>query len=250
MSQSVSRPPRHIASHGVPDSQRDRLVHRPHGNDTGSALVRRKLQLLFSCFGGLFAPAKLAAIGSHPMQDHRQLARHRDAGARHASALGHVHAPCPQRRPFGAADQQRMGCLVQRHSGHFVTTSADAALQVGFAGLVASRRQAKMRADIARPSEAVRLVDRGTERQRRQRADARHCHQPPACRLHAHLLEHAPGQPLHLPGQFSAQINTYDRTKLLDKAAFLDFVVEIIRRINAEPSPLTPTLETLGFVRR
>src|SRR3954447_9134085 len=28
---------------------------------------------------------------------------------------------------------------------------------------------------------------------------------------------------------------TYDRTKLLDKAAFLDFVIEIIRRIDAEP---------------
>jgi transposase len=27
----------------------------------------------------------------------------------------------------------------------------------------------------------------------------------------------------------------YDRTQLLDKAAFLDFVVEIVRRINAEP---------------
>ena len=82
----------------------------------------------------------------------RQLARHSDAGERHAAALGHGHAPCPQSRPFGAADQQRMGCLVQRRSGQFVTTSADAALHVGFAGLVASRRQAKMRADITRPS--------------------------------------------------------------------------------------------------
>ena len=27
----------------------------------------------------------------------------------------------------------------------------------------------------------------------------------------------------------------YDRTQLLDKAAFLDFVVEIVRRIDAEP---------------
>jgi hypothetical protein len=82
-----------------------------------SAFVRRKLELLSSCgyrHCGLFAPTELAAIGPYTVQDYRQLAGDRYACARHAAALGNVHPPSPQSRPFGATDQQRMGCLVQR----------------------------------------------------------------------------------------------------------------------------------------
>jgi hypothetical protein len=111
VSQSVPRPFGHCCI-PAPDSQRDRLAHRPHGNDVGSVLVRRKLELLASCGGrrrrGLLAPAELAAVGPHAVQDHRELAGHRHACACHAPALGEVHLPRPQRRPFGAADQQRV----------------------------------------------------------------------------------------------------------------------------------------------
>ncbi len=97
--------------HLVPDSQRDHLVHRPHGNDAASALVRRKLEPLWLCGGqrrrcGLLAPAELAGVGPHAVQDHRQLASHGDAGTRHTPAFGDVHSPGAQGRPFGAADQQ------------------------------------------------------------------------------------------------------------------------------------------------
>jgi hypothetical protein len=39
---------RRSRDHPVPDSQRDHLVHRPHGNNAASALVRRKLEPLWS----------------------------------------------------------------------------------------------------------------------------------------------------------------------------------------------------------
>jgi hypothetical protein len=99
------------------------------------------------------------------MQDHGQLAGHRDASARNALALGDIHTPRLERRPFCAADQQLMGCLVERGASHLVAAPAGTALHVGFAGLVERWRQAEMRADIPRPSEAVRLIDRGAERQ-------------------------------------------------------------------------------------
>ncbi len=81
--------------HPVPDTQRGHPAHRPHRNDTASALVRQKLELLASR-GGLLAPAELAAVGPHAVQDHRQLPGHRDAGACHAAALCGRHAPGPQ----------------------------------------------------------------------------------------------------------------------------------------------------------
>src|SRR5277367_4435434 len=98
-----------------------------------SAFVRRKLELLSSCGYRrccLFAPAELAAIGPYTVQDHRQLAGDRYACARHAAALGNVHPPSPQSRPFGATDQQRMGCLVQRGSSQLVAAPADPTLHV------------------------------------------------------------------------------------------------------------------------
>jgi hypothetical protein len=80
----------------------------------GSALVRRKLELLLrrrSC--GLLAPTELAAIDPHAVQDDRQLAGDRNASARHAAPLRYLHAPGPQRGPFRAADQQRVGRFVE-----------------------------------------------------------------------------------------------------------------------------------------
>jgi hypothetical protein len=66
----------------------------------GSALVRRKLKLLLRrdhgrC-GCLLAPAELAAIEPHAVQDHCQLAGDCDTGTCHAPAFGNVHAPGAQ----------------------------------------------------------------------------------------------------------------------------------------------------------
>ena len=79
-----------------------------------------------------------------------------------------------------------------------VAASADPALHVGLAGLVASRRQAEVRADVTRSSEAVWPVDRGAECERGERADARHGHQVSARGLDADFIEH----PLREPGNF------------------------------------------------
>ena len=102
-----------VSSAAVPDSQRDRLTHRPHGNDAGSALVKRKLELFCSC-RGLLAPAEHAAVGPHAMQDHRELASDGDAGPRYAAPLGHAQALHAQRGPSSVADQQGVRRLVER----------------------------------------------------------------------------------------------------------------------------------------
>ena len=62
----------------------------------GFALVGRKLERRLRCDRGrcgLLAPAELAAIDPHTVQDHRQLAGDRDTGTCHAPAFGDVHAP-------------------------------------------------------------------------------------------------------------------------------------------------------------
>lgn len=120
MFQSIPRPSGHRCPL-APDSQRDHLAHCPHRNDAASALVRRKLDLLSSrgvrgCHR-LLAPAEFAVVDPHAVQDHPKLAGDRDAPPRHAPALGDLHSPGPQRRPFGAADQQRVRRLVARSVG-------------------------------------------------------------------------------------------------------------------------------------
>ena len=186
----------------APDSQRDRLAHRPHGNDAAPpwsggnwnssrhAAARRRRPACPSgtrcrrptCGAGCTASLRATATRARAMP--RRLAMLMP----HARNADHL----------AAADQQRMGRLVERRAGQLVAAPADAALHVGLAGLVAARRQAEMRADVARLSEAVRLVDRGAERQRGQRADARHRHQPAADRLDPHRVEHALGEPVDL----------------------------------------------------
>ena len=78
------------------------------------------------------------------MQDHRELSRHRNACTRHAAALGDLHAPGAQARPFAAADKQRVRRLIEGGPGKLVAAPAHLALDVGLAGLVARRRQAQM----------------------------------------------------------------------------------------------------------
>ncbi len=93
-----------------------------------------------------------------------------------------------------------MCCLVERGARQFVATPAYAALHIGLAGLVASRRQAKMGADVAPFSKTVGMIDGGAERQRGQRPDAWRRHQSATCRLGPNLVEHLLGESLHFPG--------------------------------------------------
>src|SRR3954469_2285353 len=72
--------------------------------------------------------------------------------------------------------------------------------QVEMCPRTANSGQAEVGADVARAPEAVGPVDGGAERERGQRADAGHPHQPAADRLVAHHGEDLPGE----PGQLAA----------------------------------------------
>jgi hypothetical protein len=63
-----------------------------------------------------------------------------------------------------------MGRLVERGARQFVAAPADASLHIRFAGLIASRGEAEMRAYVARPAEAIWLINSGAERQSGERA--------------------------------------------------------------------------------
>ena len=112
---------------------------------------------------GLLAEPEFGSGAPHPVENNSQLASHRDASASHAARLRDLHAPGAQDRPFAASHQERVGGLVQRRAGQFVAASADLALNVGLARLVARRRQAEVRAYSPRSPKAVRLVDGGAE---------------------------------------------------------------------------------------
>src|SRR5437868_7386815 len=73
--------------------------------------------LLFSSFsaagsgnrwnrGAVLAPAKLATIDPHPVQNYGQAPGDRDDRSTHPASLSHSHAPCLQPRPFPAVDKQ------------------------------------------------------------------------------------------------------------------------------------------------
>lgn len=136
----------------VRDSQRDRLAHRPPGNDPGVALSKA-----------------LGRVGPHAMQNDGQFAGDRDSGSCHAAPPGDVHAPCSEARPLLRSHQQCVGRLIKRGACKFVAASADLSLDVGFAGLVACRRQSQMRPHRLRRAEPLRPVDRGAEGERRDR---------------------------------------------------------------------------------
>ena len=89
------------------------------------------------------------------MQDHRKFAGDCNACSRHSAALCNGHAPSPEVGPFLRTHEQRMGRFVKRGSFDLVTTSADLALDIGLAGLIAGWRQTEMGTDIARSTKAI-----------------------------------------------------------------------------------------------
>src|SRR5207248_1749327 len=161
--------------------------------ETGTPLIMRLLRAWRPA-----CPAELGAVAPDAAQDDGQLAGDCHAGTRDTTALGDVHAPGSQRRPFDAADQQRVGRLIERGAGKFIATPANATLHVGFTGLIASGRQAEVCTNVARSAEAIRSVDGCAERQGSQRPDTLHCHEPPTYWLDTHLVEHTFGEPFDL----------------------------------------------------
>lgn len=97
-----------------------------------------------------------------------------------AAPLGDPQAPGPDRRPLAGAGKHYVGRSEERRAGEGIAGSADATSHVRLSGLVLSRRQTQMRADIARAADARRSVDRRLERQCRDRPDAGDGHDPAA----------------------------------------------------------------------
>jgi len=134
-----------------------------------------------------------------------QLARDRDAGRRHAAALGDPHRPALERRDAADPGQHRVRGLVQRGAHARVPDLADPAAHVGLARLVPLRRQAEMRSHRFGPTEPLRIVNGRLERERHQRADARHRHQPAADRVAPDDGQHPPVQARELGPQALAR---------------------------------------------
>lgn len=168
MSQSVPRPGGH-GCQPVPDSQRDHLAHRPHRNDTAPPSSGGNWNVCYAATAG--AAACLPQRNSLPSTHMRcRITASLRATATRARAMPRRLAMfMPQARN---ADHlvlrisSEWAGLVECGTGQFVAASADTALYVGFARLIAPWRQAEMGADIARLSKPVRLVDGGAERQR------------------------------------------------------------------------------------
>ena len=128
----------------APASKRDRLAHRPHGDDLfrwcgflhGSWFASSGRSTC-DCLDGrsnvvFLAKAELGIVDPHAMQDRRELAGDRDASSRHPAMFGDLHAPCSQGRPFLAANEQRVGGFVERRAHQFIATSADVPLYIRF----------------------------------------------------------------------------------------------------------------------
>src|SRR5712671_7930205 len=139
--------------------------------------------------GAVLAPAELATIDPHPVQNHGQAPGDRDDGSTYPAPLSHPHAPRLQPRPFPAVGKQRMCGLVEHRAQQGIATFGHPAVIVDLAGLVALRRQADMRADRPGMDEALRLVDRRTVGQRSDRADPWGGHQPSTHRVATDRVE-------------------------------------------------------------
>ena len=63
--------------------------------------------------GAVLAPAELATINPHPVQNHRQTPGDRDDRSTHPASLSDAHAPCLQPQPFPAMGEQRVCGFVE-----------------------------------------------------------------------------------------------------------------------------------------
>ena len=70
----------------------------------------------------LLAPAELATVDPHTVQNYSQTPGDRDDRSTHPASLGHLHAPCLQPRPFPAASKQYMCRLVEHRTQQGIAT--------------------------------------------------------------------------------------------------------------------------------
>jgi REP element-mobilizing transposase RayT len=87
----------------------------------------------------LFAPTKACSINPHAMENHGDLASHRNLGALHAPPLGNSQAPslecCEPRRPR----QQGIRCFIEHGTNHRIPAPRYASDHVSLARLVPFR---------------------------------------------------------------------------------------------------------------
>lgn len=118
-----------------PNSQRGHPAHRPHGNDhylpvqagTGACLLMRcERRRPVRRTHGRLTPSATRLHRSHAMEDDGKFARDRDAGLDHAAVAPRAFPPSLQRRPFPAARQQSVRCLIERGARELIAASAEA----------------------------------------------------------------------------------------------------------------------------
>lgn len=90
---------------------------------------------------------ELGAVGPHAVHDDGKPACESNLRDLYAASLRQPHGPRPQAGP-GAVVEENVGCLVQHSADHLVAAAADATIEVSLSGAIASRRQAKLRADV------------------------------------------------------------------------------------------------------
>ena len=80
--------------------------------------------------GAVLAPAELATIDPHPVQNDGQASGNRDDRSTHPAPLGHPHAPGLQPRPFTAVGKQYLRGLVEHRAQQGVATFGHPAIIV------------------------------------------------------------------------------------------------------------------------
>src|SRR6202040_2823612 len=123
----------------------------------GTSFCRSRMRYLLADISGnrrsggaVLAPAELATVDPHPVQNHGQAPGDRDDGSTYPAPLSHPHAPRLQPRPFTAVGKQYLCRLVEHRAQQGVATFGHPAIIVDLAGLVALRCQADMCADRPR----------------------------------------------------------------------------------------------------
>src|SRR3984893_15678387 len=128
--------------------------------------------------GRLLGPPELGPIGPDASQDHGDLAGYGDTRLLRSDAPRQPRSPCLEGRPALHFREKDAGSLIKTGAGKSVPAFRYPALPIRFSGLIPSRRQSEIGADIPSPLEPVRLIDRGAECKGCYRPDASHRHDP------------------------------------------------------------------------
>jgi hypothetical protein len=151
-----------------------------------------------SCRHRACAPAKVRRIHPHAVKNDTEFACKGNLRALHPATSGHIERPALQTGKARGPRQHYMRGLEQYGSHHRVADLADAAIAIGFAGLIFLRRQPEVGTHGAGLFEPGRVIDCRAIGQRNQGTDTRRTHQPLANFVGA-------GDPEHLASSASRQ---------------------------------------------